>query len=165
MRKEKNPTPTHPSERPPASHGTPLPPVGGTRRTSCASLALGRGGRAGEAGEGGGRGQAATGKLAFVSGTASGAGARCCGCRSPPLPAPLPQAPRRRRRAPRLRAGERAARRLLISPPLPFSRCYFCLFGVEDPPPARTLPPARGFFGSSRNSRRSRGFSHPSWGL
>ncbi|KAM9599731.1 fibroblast growth factor 13 isoform 2-T2 [Morphnus guianensis] len=55
-------------------------------------------------------------------------------------PAPLPQAPRRRRRAPRHRGGERAARRLRIffssflPPPLPFCWCYSCLFGVEDPP-------------------------------
>lgn len=139
MRKEKNLNPTHPSKQPLPSHGSPLPPVGGTCRTSCASLAPGRGGRAGEAGEGGGR--ANTGNIAFVSGTASGAGARCCGCRSPLLPAPLPQAPRRRRRAPRLRAGERAARRLLISSPLAFSWCYFCLFSVEDPTHALTLPP------------------------
>lgn len=118
---------------------SPLPPVGGTPRTGCASLALGRGGRAGEAEGGGGRGQADTGKIAFVSGTASGAGARCCGCRSPPLTAPLPQAQRRHR------AGERAQRRLLIyyyyfysffffsSPSLSRSR-DFSLFGAEDPP-------------------------------
>uniref|UniRef100_A0A669PM74 Fibroblast growth factor n=81 Tax=Sauria TaxID=32561 RepID=A0A669PM74_PHACC len=130
--KKQNPTkkPTHPSKPPrrfPPPHlslthtpsrSPPLSLIGGTPRTGCASLALGRGGRAGErrGEEGAGARQTHTGKIAFVSGTASGAGARCCGCRSPPLSArSAPAAPRRHR------AGERAARRLLSS-------YYYCHF-------------------------------------
>lgn len=173
----KQTTQAHPPT-PPLSHThPPLSLIGGTPRTGCASLALGRGGRAGERRGEEGAGARHTGKIAFVSGTASGAGARCCGCRSPPLSArSAPAAPRRHR------AGERAARRLLssyyychffspsrslsLSLHLPFRRCDFCLFGVQRiPPPARTLLPARDFSGSSRNPRSSRGFSHPSWGL
>lgn len=130
-----------------------------------------------EAGGGGGRGQADTQGKSLLSPArraAQGLGAAAAGApRS--APAPLPQ--HRGGTAPG--SGQLAASSLpiiivIFFPPLalslslhlPFRRCDFCLFGVQRiPPPARTLLPARGFSGSSRNPRSSRGFSHPSWGL
>lgn len=175
----KQTTQAHPPT-PPLSHThPPLSLIGGTPRTGCASLALGRGGRAGERrGEEGAGARQTHRENRFC--LRHGERRRGSVLRLPEPPAQRPLRSRSTAAAPRRGAGSSPpplfllllsfffplSLSLSLSLHLPFRRCDFCLFGVQRiPPPARTLLPARGFSGSSRNPRSSRGFSHPSWGL
>lgn len=147
----------------------PPPTVSGTSRTGCASLTLGRGGRAGEAGgrRGPGPGRHRENRFCLRHGERR----RGSVLRLPEPPAHRPLRSRRHRGgAAGLRGSAPGSGQLagfssfFISPPLllvlflPFRR-------RGSPTLTHAVSPPEVSFESSRNPRRSWGFSHPSWGL
>lgn len=139
---------------------SPLPQVSGTSRTGCASLALGRGGRAGEAGgrRGPGPGRHRENRFCLRHGERR----RGSVLRLPEPPAHRPLCfYRHRGGAAGLRGSAPGSRQLAGSSSFlflpPFCWCYFCLFGVEDPPHTRTLSPRPRFLLSPAGIRDAPG--------